>query len=590
MLSRMSTFSMPDRLSYADVDARLGGVLSAEFDGAADDPDDPTVLFFDGDLTLDGDFLSAVAELRGVDADGDGDVELIVVTGDLTVNGPIALYEDWPGLYVGGHTRAETLEGGDAEIRIHNGTFTHMVYGYYNHGSLAAGVVDTPWAIHFDHYMALSAPGARWVDNLGVCDRDADFVAGNGLAEAFVPEVVDDEGRLDIKAFLNRLRAGLPVLRPGARSARESAAAALDDQLSRALADRAEHLDLTGRKLKAFPAEVLRMPWLRTLILDRNPIRELPEEIGTLTGLEHLSVRDCELTALPGSIGDLAGLRVLRVAGNSSLNENEVKFTLPAAVGRLSALEELDISDLSVQTGAEYEVGRMPPESTRFLLPDTFGGLVGLRKLVADGTNVVFPDSARGLTGVEEVSMSGSPARYLLTFPEVVTTFPNLRRLDLSCNNFDTIPDSLLHLTRLVDLDLGGSLGLLRDPLPDLGRLPALRVLGFSGQSSRGPEPGHAFLRELFAMELTDLEELRIDRWRRDGKRRRLEPEHFAGIGTFRRLRTVRLAFNGLEDLPSDFDTLPDLETADLYGNRFPREVRDRITAAHPSARIDFGS
>ncbi|WP_433592101.1 hypothetical protein [Nocardia sp. CA-145437] len=85
----MSTFSMPDLLSYADVDARLGGVLSAEFEGAGDEPDDPTVLFFDGDLTLDGDFLSAVAELRGVDADGDSDVALIVVTGDLTVNGHV---------------------------------------------------------------------------------------------------------------------------------------------------------------------------------------------------------------------------------------------------------------------------------------------------------------------------------------------------------------------------------------------------------------------------------------------------------------------------------------------------------------------
>ncbi|MFD6358014.1 hypothetical protein [Nocardia tengchongensis] len=72
--------------------------------------------------------------------------------------------------------------------------------------------------------------------------------------------------------------------------------------------------------------------------------------------------------------------------------------------------------------------------------------------------------------------------------------------------------------------------------------------------------------------------------------RRRLKPEHFAGIGAFRRLRTVRLAFNGLEDLPPDFDTLPDLETVDLDRNRFPREVRDRITAAHPSARMDFGS
>nr|BFD95273.1 hypothetical protein KitaXyl93_66330 [Kitasatospora sp. Xyl93] len=550
------------------------------FEGAGASPGYGEVLFFDGDLTLDGDFLTAVGELRGGDAEGG--VELVVVTGDLTVNGPIALYDDRPGLYVGGRTEAETLEGGEAEIHIHDGAFTHLVHGYYNHGSLVAGTVETPWVIYSDHHMELSAPGARWVDNYGD-DDDADFAVGDGIVEAFVPEVVDAEDHcLDVDAFLDRLRAGLPVLRPAARSAAESAG----DVLSRALADRVEHLDLTDRKLRAFPAEVLRMPWLRTLILDGNPIGELPEALGTLTRLEHLSVRFCGLTALPESVGDLAALRVLCVAGNRDPDGVTVEFSLPAAVGRLTALEELDISYLSVTTGAtttEWDL----PEMTRFVLPDTFGGLVALRKLVADVTDVVFPDSAHGLTGVEEVSMTHGRLR---TFPEVVTTFPNLRRLDLGDNFFDTVPDSLLRLTRLEELNLGGSLGLVRDPLPDLGRLPALRILGFSGHTSRfsTPEPGHVFLRELFAMELTGLEELRIDRWCRNTKRHKPGPEHFAGIGTFRRLRTVDLSSNELKDLPADFDTLPDLAVVDLRYNRLSQTVRDRITAAHPAARIDF--
>ncbi|MFF4380709.1 hypothetical protein [Kitasatospora sp. NPDC001547] len=576
----MPESAVPASLSHADADARLGGALSAVFEGAGASPGYGEVLFIDGDLTLDGDFLTAVGELRGGDAAGE--VELVVVTGDLTVNGPIALYDDRPGLYVGGRTEAETLEGGEAEIHIHDGAFTHLVHGYYNHGSLVAGTVETPWVIYSDHHMELSAPGARWVDNYGD-DDDADFAVGDGIVEAFVPEVVDAEDHcLDVDAFLDRLRAGLPVLRPAARSAAESAG----DVLSRALADRVEHLDLTDRKLRAFPAEVLRMPWLRTLILDGNPIGELPEALGTLTRLEHLSVRFCGLTALPESVGDLAALRVLCVAGNRDPDGVTVEFSLPAAVGRLTALEELDISYLSVTTGdttTEWDL----PEMTRFVLPDTFGGLVALRKLVADVTDVVFPDSAHGLTGVEEVSMTHGRLR---TFPEVVTTFPNLRRLDLGDNFFDTVPDSLLRLTRLEELNLGGSLGLVRDPLPDLGRLPALRILGFSGHTSRfsTPEPGHVFLRELFAMELTGLEELRIDRWCRNTKRHKPGPEHFAGIGTFRRLRTVDLSSNELKDLPADFDTLPDLAVVDLRYNRLSQTVRDRITAAHPAARIDF--
>ena len=139
----MPTSVTPVTLPFADADARLGGVLSAEFDGAGPAPGGfANVLFFDGDLTLEGDFLPAVAELLG--ADVEGSLEMVVVTGDLTVNGCIAIYEDRPALYVGGYTRAETLEGGDAEIYIHDGAFTHFVYGWYNHGSLEAGVVDTP--------------------------------------------------------------------------------------------------------------------------------------------------------------------------------------------------------------------------------------------------------------------------------------------------------------------------------------------------------------------------------------------------------------------------------------------------------------
>ncbi|MFI7694555.1 leucine-rich repeat domain-containing protein [Nonomuraea sp. NPDC049655] len=579
----MSISATPASLSYADADARLSGALSAAFESEGESSDHDGVLFFDGDLAVDGDFLDAVNALRS--GDDEDDVELIVITGNLTVNGPIALYEDRPGLYVGGRTEAETLEAGDCEIYIHDGAFTHLVHGCDNHGSLRTGTVETPWVIDSGHAMDVHAVGGRWVDNLGDA-KNADY-AKPGIVEAFVPEVVDAEDRcLDVDAFLDRLRAGLPVLRPGARTAAESAEA----DVSRSRADRVEHLNLTGRKLKEFPAEVLQMPWLRTLILDGNPIGELPEALGTLTRLEHLSVRNCELTALPESIGDLAALRVLCVAGNRDTDLDTVEFTLPAAIGRLTALEELDISYLSVsvdtESGSEWNL----PVVTRFVLPDAFGDLVALRKLVADGTDVVFPDSAHGLAAVEEVSMTGGSHYFLRTFPEAVTTFPNLRRLDLSGNYFDTVPDSLLRLTRLEELDLGDSLGLLRDPLPDLGRLPALRVLGFGGDSRRAgtPLPSHDFLRELFAMELPGLEELRISRWQRNTKRLKLKPEHFAGIGTFRRLRIVDLRFNQLNDLPADFDTLPDLAVANLYGNLFPGAVRDRITAAHPTAQIDF--
>ncbi|MCX4969160.1 hypothetical protein OHA98_31280 [Streptomyces sp. NBC_00654] len=201
----MTNKPAPERLSFAEADTRLVPALSASFEGDYDH-----VLLFDGDLELEGGFLEAVAGIGNLDG-----VDLVVITGDLTVSGPIALYGSLPGLYVGGTTRAETLEGGDCEIYIKSGAFTHLVYGDYNSGILETGTVETPWVINYDHDLRVSAPGALLVDNYGN-DDEADFSSEN-IVESFVAEVVDPEDEsIDVPEFLERLRAGLPVLRPEA--------------------------------------------------------------------------------------------------------------------------------------------------------------------------------------------------------------------------------------------------------------------------------------------------------------------------------------------------------------------------------------
>ena len=217
--------TVPERLSFAEVDARTDGALSASFEGTYD-----TVLFFDGDVTLDGNFLPAVAALRAAMPTNDrrwppvkpvgrayrpAGIDLIVITGDLTVAGDIELDDSRPGLYVAGTTRAETLVGGDAEIHIGDGAFTYLVHGHYNHGILETGTLATPWVINSDHDLRVDAPDAYHVDNYGD-DADSDFNRSN-IAAAFVSQVVDPEdATIIVQAFLDRLRAGLPVLRPDA--------------------------------------------------------------------------------------------------------------------------------------------------------------------------------------------------------------------------------------------------------------------------------------------------------------------------------------------------------------------------------------
>ncbi len=186
-------------LTFAAASERLGGTLGV-FEGSY-----ASVLLFDGDLALDGDFLAALPKIEKQRFD------IVAVRGNLTVSGSIALYDERPGLWVGGVTRAETLEGGDCEIYIGAGKLDYIVYGEYNHGILDTGAVEVPWVINSDHDMRVNAPGARWINNFGN-DDDYDFGTDN-IAESFVPEVLDKSGsRIAVGAFVKHLRAKRPVL------------------------------------------------------------------------------------------------------------------------------------------------------------------------------------------------------------------------------------------------------------------------------------------------------------------------------------------------------------------------------------------
>jgi Leucine-rich repeat (LRR) protein len=570
----------PRLLPFAEADAALDGGLSSVFQGRY-----KSVLLFDGDLTLEGDFLPSIKAIT------DACPDVIAISGDLTVNGEIALYESRPGLSVDGFTKAETLKGGYCEIYIDGGAFTYLVHGYYNDGILETGQIEVPWVINDNHDLRVSAPNALRIDNYGLHDGEADFDGAN-IPEAFVAELLSTNynNSVDVSLFVDRLRAGLPVLRPGARTRTQSALAKVE---AAAVAE-APELDLSSWKLKSFPPGVLAMPSLKRLILDGNPIKELPTEIGTLTGLEHLSVVCCDLAALPDSIGALSKLRVLRIGSNGSFSFGETSpeiiyrpVGVPDSIGSLVNIEELDVSELSRKPG-----GPDLPEISVFALPDAACRLRKLKRILANQTNLVIPPSMLGLPSVEEISMKGASWAYLRKFPEAVTTFPNLKKLDLSSNFFDCIPDSLCALTSLEELSLDDALGLVARPLPDLSPLGRLRTLSLSGQTDhmRVPVPSHDLLRPLFAMDLRSLENLSIDRWgaEKKGGRGPLTADVIAGVGSFRTLRTLDLSFNDLTSLPDDFYTLPALESINLAYNKLDDATRQRLAAAFPQAKIRY--
>jgi hypothetical protein len=237
--------------------------------------------------------------------------------------------EDRPSLFVEGATTADTLEAADSEVYIQKGTFKYFVWGDYNHGILETALVDTPWVINSDHDLRVTAgKTTKWIDNHGD-DDDYDFGSEN-IATSFVAEVLggDEKNEVDIEKFYAHLVAGKPVLAKGAKTGKEAALA----QVKGAKGAKQTELVLTTKKLKKFPPDALKMPWLTKLVLDGNEIGEVPDDRQPdRTGLSS----SCDLANYPGARSDK-----LRVACPKQAMEpkggRRARVQLPKSFGKQS--------------------------------------------------------------------------------------------------------------------------------------------------------------------------------------------------------------------------------------------------------------
>jgi len=95
-------------------------------------------------------------------------------------------------------------------------------------------------------------------------------------------------------------------------------------------------LDLTGQKLKAFPAEILTFKNLNVLVLDRNKITSVPDEIEQLQFLQKVSINKNKLDHWPLGLTALPELREL------SMNRNFLPG-IPDEIRKNKKLERLDL-------------------------------------------------------------------------------------------------------------------------------------------------------------------------------------------------------------------------------------------------------
>ncbi|WP_162907020.1 leucine-rich repeat domain-containing protein [Allorhizocola rhizosphaerae] len=494
------------------------------------------IRLYEGGLHVAGDFAAESA--------GDWVRYNVIVDGDLTVDGDLDWW-DWSSgnfVLVTGTLRARNvfLRGCPTlvvrgDLLVDNGVQGHHGDdgGFLEvRGATRAKIIVS--TLYFNLTFA-QQPDAVVVGDPYRTNCPVDFT-DEELDEVILPELLGRDGRADEDKVEDALREGRPILRPTATPAHLATLSKLDALLESAV--EVTELDLADCRLREFPEQLFAFPHLRKLSLSRNTeLAGIPERVAEMVALEELDLSGISLKELTPAVGQLKNLRVLDISGN--------RFqALPDELGDLPVLEVLRAGDLECP------------------VPDALSRLSTLVDL--DLYRLHCPGG----------------------FPMVVTRLPRLRKLDLTLAVLGEVPDELLALTQLEELHLDAALGHV-ERLPDLAKLPRLRVLRMDGRSGNaGRYPSNSLLDGVWS--IATLEELGIDRWGEEDGRpalTALPDEAFAAMSDLRRLD---LSFNELTTLPESFYSLAGLEFADLRYTKLDSSTLDRLQEVFPEVRIDL--
>ena len=248
-------------------------------------------------------------------------------------------------------------------------------------------------------------------------------------------------------------------------------------------------------------------------------------------GATEIDLSGKNLSAFPKELTSLSSLRSLNLSGN-------LITSLPPDIAKLRDLEALNLSHNQID-----------------LVPREFGQLKSLRKLLARRGFTSFPEVIGELENLEELDIGGlfdTRSDDLAEFPLAVTELKKLRKLDLSDNAFKAIPEKILNLENLEELNLDGSLSHVRT-IPDFSKLKNLKTLNLNGLPSE-------LLAQVFRA--TSLEHLYVGHLRPPLN---TLPE---AIGDLVHLKTLDVASNNITHLPESFFRLTKLETINLDHNQ----------------------
>lgn len=228
-------------------------------------------------------------------------------------------------------------------------------------------------------------------------------------------------------------------------------------------------LNLSGcSEFKYIPEFGESMEQLVKLSLAGTAITKLSSSLGCLIGLIRLDLKNCKsLVCLPDTIGELKSLLILNVSGCSKLS------SLPEGLKEIKCLEELCASGTAIEE---------LPSSVFYLENLRVVSFAGCKGSTSKSVNKFF---------LPFMWLFGGPQHPIgFRLPSSPLCLPSLRSINLShCNlSEESIPDGFCHLSSLTRLDLSGN-NFVSIP-SSISRLPKLvyLILNWCKKLQRLPE------------------------------------------------------------------------------------------------------
>lgn len=269
-----------------------------------------------------------------------------------------------------------------------------------------------------------------------------------------------------------------------------------------------QRLILLGQNIRSVPDRIRELPRLTDLVIEDNPIEELPD-----VPIFHL---DWDTLLRVGNGFDLANVRGLRVVtggGQRSTRKVEQIDDLYRALPQLTNLRAFGIGLQGVTHQYPFDIPELDEELRPLLdgldgfpelselslfgvglhhVPPTLRSLRHLRWLTLFGAGIdELPPWISELRELEKLSLGFNS---LETLPQELASLPKLKHLFLGVNRFTAIPDIVFELENLEQLDVrtmreSTPLPTITEIPPAILQLPKLKELDVAHQPITTPPP-----------------------------------------------------------------------------------------------------